>query len=58
MANYDRNMSTITIRIDEALKVRVAAAGKTVGRDAARAYLDARARGERLRKPAARRPKA
>ena len=31
--------------------------GKTVGWDAARAYLEARARGERPRKPAARKPK-
>ena len=52
-------MSTTTIRIENELKVRVAAAaqraGKTVPWDDAKAYLAARANGEPTRKPAARR---
>lgn len=36
----------------------IQATGKTVGWDAARAYLEARARGGQPRKPAARKPKA
>ena len=35
----------------------IQATGKTVGWDAARAYLEGRAKGERARKPVARKPK-
>jgi len=58
-------MSTNTTGVNAALKkafhrtaderfARVTASGKTVGWDDARRYLEARARGIRLRKPSAR----
>ena len=41
-------------RVADERWAKVLATGKTVPWDAARAYLEARARGERVRKPAAR----
>lgn len=43
-------------RIADKRWAKVLATGKTVPWDEARAYLEARARGERQRKPAARKP--
>ena len=44
-------------RIADQRWARVLATGKTVPWDEARAYLEGRARGERVRKPAARKPR-
>ena len=43
-------------RVADARWAKVLASGKTVPWDAARTYLEARSRGERARKPVARKP--